>query len=519
MSTISGVNNSMSASTAKVVDVLEVPDKPELGRFESESRKGTTLEAGADALSAKPAFALLAEEIQGSLRKTEGFDAELTWTRREERWVTVKTDLCVLIPVFLVFVFLALDRSNVANALTDNFLKDLHITQNELNNAVLLGNAAIGLFDIPSNILAKRFGPNRYLPLLVLAWGAVTVGQAFITNKAQLYVCRFLVGAFEAGAIPGYAYYLLRFYRDREIASRYAYFWSANIFASAIGGLLSLGILKLRGTHGRAGWSYLFIIYGTITIAVALFALAWLPDSAVSASRGTFARLWYTPRQASILTTRVLLDDPEKSEEIHAAPLSRAEIFVTLTDWRLWTLVLCAAATAVLYSPINTYSLLLIKSLGFRGYTANGLAVPGFVLSIVWSIVMGILINRHGRHAFYVAITNIGAVIGLLWISLVPRNKAAQYIGILWLLTFNISAVGVIGAWTAHVVPARQRAVALALTVSFNNLASLGGSQVLRSSDAPRYKHGLWALSGTCTAGAILAGVAHLALRHRRRGR
>ncbi|KAK0533991.1 hypothetical protein OC834_002047 [Tilletia horrida] len=432
--------------------------------------------------SAKAAFAVLPDDVQHALRKTEGFDPDLTWTRREERWVTFKTDLCALVPVCLVFIFLALDRSNIANALTDNFLKDLHITQNELNNAVLIGNAAIGVFDIPSNVLAKRFGPNRYLPIPVLAWGVVTIGQGFISTRAQLYACRFLVGAFEAGAIPGYAYYLVRFYRDREIASRYTLFWAANTFASAIGGLLSLGILSLRGTHGRAGWSYLFIIYGTLTCAVGLFAWVWLPDSPSSASRSwAFKRVWYTRRQASIVTTRVLLDEPAKSEEVRTAPIRSAEIIATLTDWRLWTLVLCAAATAVLYSPITTYSLLLIKSLGFKGYTANGLAVPGFVLSIAWSLTMGVLINRHGRHALYVFLTNVGAVVGLLWISLVPRNKAAQYVGILWLLTFNVSAVGVLGAWTAHVVPARQRAVALALTVSFNNLASLGGAQVLRA--------------------------------------
>ncbi|KAE8229588.1 hypothetical protein CF326_g5438 [Tilletia indica] len=509
-----------SFPTLKDVKVNGLSHQTESGDFDSKESDSTAPKVGIDVFFARPAFSILSDEVQLSLRRTEGFDPELTWTKQEDRWVTFKTDLCVLIPVFLIYVCLALDRSNIGNALTDNFLKDLNITQNDFNNSLLIGHAAIGVFDIPSNILAKRLGPHRYLPFLVLAWGAVTVGQGFISNKSQLYACRLLVNMFEAGAGPGYAYYLsARFYRDREIATRYAYFWSANVFASAIGGLLSLGILQLRGTHGRAGWSYLFIIYGAITMAVALFAWVWLPQSAVSASRGMFRHLWYTPRQASILTTRLLLDEPEKSEEVDAAPISTAEILETLSDWRLWTLVLCATATAIMYAPINTYSIFLIKSLGFEGYTANGLAVPGYALSIALSLTMGYLINRHGRHALYVALTNIGGCIGLLWISLIPRNKISQYIGILWLLTFNLSAVGIIGAWTAHVVPARQRSTALALTASFNNLAGLGGSQVLRTSDAPRFKHGLWALSGTCTAGALLAGVAHLALRHRQRPR
>ncbi|RDW72751.1 uncharacterized protein DSM5745_07923 [Aspergillus mulundensis] len=62
------------------------------------------------------------------------FDPTATWTEDEERRVIWKTDLMLMTWLCLMFFGLQLDRGNLSNALTDNFLDDLNMTTDDYNN-------------------------------------------------------------------------------------------------------------------------------------------------------------------------------------------------------------------------------------------------------------------------------------------------------------------------------------------------------------------------------------------------
>jgi uncharacterized membrane protein len=49
------------------------------------------------------------------------------------------------------------------------------------------------IFEIPSTLLLRFFGPTRYLSLSLILWGGITVGMAFVTNAQQLLIARFLL--------------------------------------------------------------------------------------------------------------------------------------------------------------------------------------------------------------------------------------------------------------------------------------------------------------------------------------
>jgi hypothetical protein len=58
---------------------------------------------------------------------------EVDWTPEEEKKVVRKLDMIVMPLLILVFIGLQFDRSNIGNALTDNFLEDVGISQDQFN--------------------------------------------------------------------------------------------------------------------------------------------------------------------------------------------------------------------------------------------------------------------------------------------------------------------------------------------------------------------------------------------------
>lgn len=58
-----------------------------------------------------------------------------------------------------------LDRGNMANAITDNFMEDLNITQDQFNVGQQMLSLGIVLFEIPSNMILYRVGPGKWLTL------------------------------------------------------------------------------------------------------------------------------------------------------------------------------------------------------------------------------------------------------------------------------------------------------------------------------------------------------------------
>jgi hypothetical protein len=67
--------------------------------------------------------------------------------------------------------------------------------------------------------------------------------------------------------------YLTGFYKTNELATRLAWFWGVQSFASAFSGFLSFAIFRLAGVGGLFGWQWLFLLDGIFTDIIGIIAL------------------------------------------------------------------------------------------------------------------------------------------------------------------------------------------------------------------------------------------------------
>lgn len=103
-----------------------------------------------------------------------------TWEPEEERQLLRRLDFYIIPLVMIMFFTLNLDRyvhlrtpvhaaidecifrGNISNALTDNFMKDLHINQEVVNTGNSLVFVGICIGDIPANIAIQKVGDSLF---------------------------------------------------------------------------------------------------------------------------------------------------------------------------------------------------------------------------------------------------------------------------------------------------------------------------------------------------------------------
>lgn len=103
----------------------------------------------------------------------EHWDTAAEWTEEEERVVIRKIDRRLLLCFCIMIFGMALDKGNLANALTDGLLDDLNLSELQFNNAVMILRIAFCLSQVIVQCFVLKYGFKAIFPWMVMAWGTV----------------------------------------------------------------------------------------------------------------------------------------------------------------------------------------------------------------------------------------------------------------------------------------------------------------------------------------------------------
>jgi len=84
------------------------------------------------------------------------------------------------------------------------------------------------------------------------------------------------------------------------VSIRLAFFWVSNYVTEIISAFLATGILRLRGVGGKAGWRYLFLIEGCLTMAIGLSSYVLMPPGPTQTKAWYRPKGWFNERYSSV---------------------------------------------------------------------------------------------------------------------------------------------------------------------------------------------------------------------------
>ena len=363
-----------------------------------------------------------------------------------------------LVP-FLILLYLVafLDRVNIGfAALTMN--RDLHIGAGLFGLAAGMFFLGYFLFEVPSNLILLRVGARRWIMLLMIAWGMVSVATAFVPGFKLYIVLRLLLGLAEAGFYPGVILYLTFWLPPRVRSSVMAIFVTAIPLSNLIGAPVSAQILQLDSVLGLKGWQWLFLLEGSPAILLGAMVYYLLPD------RPGHVR-WLTAEEK-----RMLQSDLDEAAPPHSSqPHSLLKAFAAQPSVFGWSFAYFCFALG-LYG-LGFWIPTVLASHGMELKSLGWATALPYLAAIVAMILWSRSSDRHRERRYHLVAAYLAAAAGFL-VAAFASNASVAIAG------FTIAAVGILSAmpvfWSASTVELAGPMVGAHIAL-INSIGNLGG--------------------------------------------
>ncbi|CDS05759.1 hypothetical protein LRAMOSA08287 [Lichtheimia ramosa] len=398
---------------------------------------------------------------------------------RKLRW---RLDLRIVLVFALIYMWSAMDRSNIGNAKLGNILEDLDIPDATYNVGMSIFFIGYIIFQVPSNLVLKKIGANLWMSFLVTFTGIIVACSAAIKNGAGLLAVRFFLGIAETGVFPCSVYYFSIWYTRREQGKRFSIYYASAAIAGAVGGLLAYGIMRMDGMRGMHGWQWLFLLEALPTIILGIatfFILPGFPSTSKALNERERASLM--KRLETDWTAAGVVEDDTKS------PMS--EIRAAFTDWKMYHMAFtCFFGSSVFYG-LTLFLPSIVRNMGFENLEAQAMTVPPYVIACIFMIVLGTDADRRGERGFHVAGSSFFGMLGFILLAAChDKGPVALYIFTCMAVAGAYSQFSVFITWASNNFGGRtKRAIATAFISAGGNIGGAVAGQIYRANDAPQY--------------------------------
>jgi ACS family tartrate transporter-like MFS transporter len=367
--------------------------------------------------------------------------------------------------VMFLYIVTIVDRVNIGFAAL-GMNKDLGISMTAFGTVAGIFFVSYFVFEIPSNVILHRVGARIWIARIMITWGIITLLTAFVRGVWDLAICRFLLGAAEAGFYPGIILYFTYWFPARHHARAVAFLLVGMGVAGIVGGPFATWILDNLQWFGLAGWRWIFLAEGVITLVCGIATLLILvnrPDEAKFLSDAE--KQWLAARLAT--------------EQAARTQVVRISKWGALKNGRVWYFTLCYFGYAFGMSLFNFWVPQILKRLS--SVLTN--QQVGWISSIpfVCAIIVMVFIARHADRAmerrWHSGLSMLAMVLALL--ALTQTDSLVLSVILLSVSAAGIySFVAVFWALPTAVLGGASAAVGIALINSIGNLGGFVGPQV-----------------------------------------
>ncbi|WP_424631978.1 MFS transporter [Bradyrhizobium sp. SYSU BS000235] len=306
---------------------------------------------------------------------------------------TIKRVYVRIMPfLILCYIVAFLDRVNLGFAAL-HMNTDLGFTPYVYGLGAGIFSLGYFVFEVPSNLALHKVGARIWIPRIMITWGIISAGFAFVYNENSFYVMRFLLGAAEAGFFPGIVFYLSKWFPSRLLGGATAIFILGLPVSVLIGAPVSTVLLEtMGGMAGLKNWQWMFVVEGVLSVVVGIVAYFVL-------TKGPEDARWLTHEQRDWLV-RTLAAEKAAKEQVKSYG-----VVETPMSGKVLLLAFAIFCNIGALFGVTLWMPQIIKGFGGLSNTQAGLltAVPYFCAGVAM-VLNGWHSDKTGERRFHILI-------------------------------------------------------------------------------------------------------------------
>lgn len=398
--------------------------------------------------------------------------------------------------LFVSYVFNYMDRTNIGFAQLQ-MKSDLGLSDVAYGIGASMLFVSYTLCGLPCNLVLARIGVRWTMLGCLVGLGLTSALTLFVRTRNEFYVCRFLLGAFEGGFLPGIIFFFGKWFPSQRRARVIGLFMSATVVSGVVSGFASGAILNwLSGWAGLRGWQWLFVMEGLPSVFLGVAAFFLLDDE---------------PRRAKWLSEpdKALIADA-LADDAAAAP-KHSTIGQALRDGRVYLFGLVFFLVITVAYVLAFWQPRLIKDFKISNVMAIGVlsTIPSLA-AVVAKIWVPLHSDKVGERRWHFAVSALAGAAGL---ALLVHFSYSPLTGIVCLVLATAGAHGCIPVFWAvpgDYLKGDAAATGIAVISMMGTIGGIVGPPMLGyiHTLTGSFAYGMYAQSGFLAASAALMMVA-----------
>ncbi|KAI0097112.1 MFS general substrate transporter [Daldinia grandis] len=349
---------------------------------------------------------------------------------REARQVLRKIDWHILPLLMGTYLLQYLDKSSVNFASVFGLRQGTNLHGQDYSWSLSIFYFGYLVAQWPAGYLLQRLPVGKFIGSSILVWGMLTIVTPACKNFAGIAVNRFLLGCFEAVVNPGFVLVLSMWWRHDEQPMRLTTYYSMNGIAGICGGLLGYAIGHI--TSGLPPWMYIFLVFGSISLAWGTIFLIFMPDIPSTAR-------FLDENQRVIAVERVA----RNRQGVKNHHFKTYQMWQCLLDPKTWILFVMAIAAQIPNAAQSSFTSIILETFGFDVLQTQYLQIPGNLVQFFSLLLSGWISSRFPNMRCAVMLVGnlicVGCGAALVGLPVGPdgtQNRWGRLVA-LWLCSFQ----------------------------------------------------------------------------------
>ncbi|WP_131195504.1 MFS transporter [Lichenihabitans psoromatis] len=370
-----------------------------------------------------------------------------------------------LLPFLLLCYLVAyLDRVNVSIAALQ-MNKDLGFTPTVYSIGSGIFFLGYFMFELPSNWTLERVGARTWIARIMITWGLLAGCTAFVWNGTSFYWVRLILGAAEAGFLPGIIFYLSLWFPARQRAVVMSTFFLGVPLSFVIGAPLSGALLGLDGALGIKGWQWLFLLEGAPAVLLGICCLLVLVDRPKDA-------VWLDAAERNWLTGVL------QAEQVDRAGAASTSFWAALSEPGVYMFGIAYMGINMGIYGIGLWMPQIIKQVGYSNLITSLLSAFPYLIAAIVMVFWARHSDRTGERRWHAVIPCVVCSVGLVGSAFIG-GTALAYAALTCAAIGIMTSMATFWAMPTGVLAGSAAAGGIALINSVGNLGGFGGAYLV----------------------------------------